>query len=432
SLAGFAVLIALCFDAVTDPLAGSISDRFRSRWGRRHPFMYASAVPLAVTFYLLFTPPGGLGQWGLCAWLSVFAVLVRGSMTLYHVPHLALGAELSDDYHERTGIVGYRTIFGLLGGVSTATLGFFYFFRATPQFAQGTQNPEAYPAFALFFGAAMLLTILYSAAGTHSRIPTLRKPPPDPVPFSFRRLYQEMSGALSNPSFRALFIGVVIFFVMRGVQLTLGLHMNIHFWALDSRLIGWLILTILAGVVLGVPFWTRASRGLDKKPTFLIGVGVFTTLVFLPPLLKIAGLWPPIEQFGLYFGLLAGMGFVAAFGAAGALVTAGSMMADITDEQELVTGVRQEGILFGALAFAGKSASGIGHQVAGFGIDLIGFPTNAVPGEVPLDIIRNLGILYGPGLLVLGLISFVFLARYRLDHKRVAEIQEELGRPRAA
>ncbi len=181
-----------------------------------------------------------------------------------------------------------------------------------------------------------------------------------------------------------------------------------------------------------MPFWTRASRGLDKRPTFLIGVVVFTTFTFLPPLLKIVGAWPPIEQFGLYFGLLAAMGFIAAFGGGGAIVVAGSMMADLTDEHELITGLRQEGIFFGALAFAGKSASGIGHQVAGFGIDLIGFPANAVPGEVPLDIIRNLGILYGPGILVLALISLGFLVRYRLDRERVTEIQVELGRRRAA
>ncbi len=93
------------FDAVTDPLTGSISDTLRHRWGRRHPFMYASAVPLGLFFALVFNPPDGLGQWGLFAWLTTFAVLTRGAMTLYHVPHLALGAELSTDYRERSVIV---------------------------------------------------------------------------------------------------------------------------------------------------------------------------------------------------------------------------------------------------------------------------------------------------------------------------------------
>ncbi len=105
TLAGLAIFIALCFDAITDPVVGSISDNFKSRWGRRHPFMYAAAIPMAFSFYFLFAPPEELSSGALFAWMTVFTVLVRGSMTLYYVPHLALGAELSDHYTERTSIV---------------------------------------------------------------------------------------------------------------------------------------------------------------------------------------------------------------------------------------------------------------------------------------------------------------------------------------
>ena len=108
TLAGLALAIALVFDAFTDPLAGSISDNWRGRFGRRHPFMYASAAPLAIAFYLLFTPPEGMGEWGLFLWLTATVLLTRGAMTLYHVPHIALGAELSTDYQERSQIVSFR------------------------------------------------------------------------------------------------------------------------------------------------------------------------------------------------------------------------------------------------------------------------------------------------------------------------------------
>ncbi len=119
TLTGLALFIATTFDAITDPIAGSISDRFQHRWGRRHPFMYAAAIPLGVTFALLFRPPAELGELGTFLWLVSFTLLVRGSMTLYHVPHMALGAELSEDYHERTTIVAFRTIVGLAGAVGT-------------------------------------------------------------------------------------------------------------------------------------------------------------------------------------------------------------------------------------------------------------------------------------------------------------------------
>ena len=91
SMAGLAVGTAVLVDAVTDPLAGSISDHWHSRFGRRHPFMLASALPLGITFFFLFNPPE-LGEWGLVIWLVVFTNLCRTAMTIYHVPHLALGA----------------------------------------------------------------------------------------------------------------------------------------------------------------------------------------------------------------------------------------------------------------------------------------------------------------------------------------------------
>ena len=84
-------MIALCFDAITDPLAGSSFRWLALSLGRRHPFMYASAIPLGLAFYLLFAPPAELTEFETFLWLTVFAVLTRGAMTLYHVPHLALG-----------------------------------------------------------------------------------------------------------------------------------------------------------------------------------------------------------------------------------------------------------------------------------------------------------------------------------------------------
>jgi Na+/melibiose symporter-like transporter len=393
--------------------------------------MYVSALPLAVTFYLLFIPPEGLGQVELFGWLTVFAILVRGSMTLYHVPHLALGAELSSDYHERTGIVGYRTVFGIGGAFTVTVLGFFYFFRPTAEYAQGQLNPAAYPLFAGFFALAMLATIWYSALGTHARIPTLTAAPDQPEPFSARRVMGEVVEVLRNRSFRNLFIGIVIFFVMRGVQFTLGLHLNTYFWGLETYLIGVVGVVIVSGILIGVPVWARISRTIDKKPTFLSGMVIFTVFAVLPPVLKIVGIWPAHENTGAYLAAIAGMGFVAAFGGAAALVAAGSMMADLTDEHELATGRRQEGIFFSVLSFAGKSSSGLGHQIAGIGIDLIGFPIGAAPGTIAQPIVDNLGILYGPGLLPLAALSMIFLVRYNLSRERLTEIQSELAQRRA-
>ena len=117
---------------------------------------------------------------------------------------------------------------------------------------------------------------------------------------------------------------------------------------------------------------------------------------------------------------------IAAFGAGGSVTAFNSAMADITDEHELRTGRRQEGIYFGVLSFAGKSSSGIGHGLAGVGLDLIAFPTNAAVGSVAPEVIRNLGILYGPGLAVLAVIALACMSRYRLTRARFEALRREL------
>lgn len=147
TLAGAAMMIALLVDAVADPLVGSLSDSTRSRLGRRHPYLYAAALPMAAGFALLFAPPPGLGQLGLFAWLTGFALLVRFAMTLYFVPHMALGAELSDDYGERTSIVAVRAFFGLLGGIGAPILGLAIWFRSTPDHPAGQLDAAGYPGF---------------------------------------------------------------------------------------------------------------------------------------------------------------------------------------------------------------------------------------------------------------------------------------------
>ena len=100
SLGGLAILLALVVDAITDPLMGSISDNFHSRWGRRHPFMYAAPLPMAACFFLLFNPPASLGETQIFLWLTSFAVLVRVSMTLYSIPSNSMVAEMTPHYDD--------------------------------------------------------------------------------------------------------------------------------------------------------------------------------------------------------------------------------------------------------------------------------------------------------------------------------------------
>ena len=231
TLAGTAILIALLFDAVSDPLAGSLSDNWQSRWGRRHPFMYASALPLGIAFFFLFSPPEGLSEFSLFLWLTVTVVLTRGAMTLYHVPHIALGAELSEDYDERTQIVSYRYFLGFAGYLVAYYLGFGVFFKDTAEFPRGQFNVDAYAPYAFVLAVTMVVTIVWSGWGTHHRIPHLpiarvkSQAGKLTVLNVITRMFSEIIGALRNRSFAWLFAGTMIIFVMVGVDGALNLYM---------------------------------------------------------------------------------------------------------------------------------------------------------------------------------------------------------------
>ena len=105
-------MIALVLDAVSDPIVGYASDNTHSRWGRRHPFMYAAAVPVAVSYYFLWTPPAGLSGGALFAYFLALAILIRTLITFYEIPSSALVAELTDHYDQRTSMLSYRYFFG--------------------------------------------------------------------------------------------------------------------------------------------------------------------------------------------------------------------------------------------------------------------------------------------------------------------------------
>ena len=430
ALTGLALFIAICFDAISDPVIGVVSDNFRSKWGRRHPFMYAAALPLAISFILFFNPPADLSTLFLFLWLTVFAILVRGSMTLYHVPHMAQGAELSDDYTERTSLVAYRSVFSAVGRLMVVIGGFGYFFRATDAFPNGQLNPDAYVAFSLVLAAAMAVTIFLSGIGTHKEIPRLHLPASRETQPKMSQHLAETLGALKNPSFRALFLGALMFFTSYGIGGALHLHMTTYFWELTPKTILIASLGGAAGLLSGTVLSGWIAHLADKR-TIATGGALLGGFFFcLMPIARLVGLAPENGS-SLLVILLFGFGMASAFCSAQTGVALGSMMADVADENELETGKRQEGVFFGGLAFAIKAAAGFGGMFAGLSIDFIDFPLGTEPGTVPAETLTALGIFYGPGVALCWILASFLLSRYELTKDKHANVMATLTVRRA-
>lgn len=416
---GLVLLIATIWDAITDPLMGSISDRARFALGRRHGFMYAAAVPLGLSYVAMFMPPAGAtGAW-LWIWLGTTAIAARTAMTMFHVPYLALGAELSRSYTERTTIVGVRTAFSLGGLAVMLAIGWGWFFRATPEFANGQLNPAAYPGFALVCGGLAALTALIAGASTHRRIPHLPRATGTAAPLSMRSLWQDWRVALANSSFRALVIGLVAFGTMRGVQETLSIHLYTYFWRLSSSQILAVYLAGIGALLVSIPAWTAAAARADKKPVLLIGALVFTAAVVLMPVFRSLAAFPGDDSEWLMPALLVGYG-IAGLGAAAVFVSTGSMLADVADELEATSGQRMAGVLFGASALSFKVTSGLGGFLGGLALSAIQFPVGAAPDAVPAAAVTWLGWSYGPLAGVFGFVAAWSFTRYSLTRDRHA------------
>jgi Na+/melibiose symporter-like transporter len=431
TLCGLALGVALIVDAITDPLAGSLSDNWSGRLGRRHPFMYASALPLALCFFGLFSPPAGLGTSGLFAWLLGFAILTRLAMTLYHVPHLALGAELTQNFEERTSIVAYRQAFSYVGNLAAVVIGFGWFFADA---RGGRLNAEAYAPYAVVLAALMTLTIWISAYGTQKEIPHLPRASRDPDRNVLRRMLREARTAFRNASFRWLFSGVLVVFLMVGVDLALNLYMYQYFWELPGSQILILGIATPIGLFVGTLFTQRLHRYFDKRTCLVVGTGGWAVCQITPVVLRLLDAFPENGTSALIWTLI---GFRLAQGAIvqQAQVSFGSMMADVADEHELESGRRQEGIFFGAVAFSGKASTGLGNIVAGVGLDVIRWPRGAAiqsAADVPPETLVELGLLYGPIVSSFAVLSVWCYGHYRLTRERHERILSELAVRRAA
>jgi Na+/melibiose symporter-like transporter len=429
TLGGAAIFIALCVDAITDPLMGSISDNFHSRWGRRHPFMYASALPMATCFYLLFNPPD-LGEMGLFLWLAFFAIGVRVSMTLYSIPSNAMVAEVTTHYVERTSLVAYRFLFGWLGGLAIAQIAYLHYFAPSQDYSDGRLDPTAYGAFALVCALVICSSILICSGGTHRLIPTLGRPP-EPTPLTVRRFITEIRGVLSNRSYVMLLVASLFAAAAGGFNDVVGLYMSTYFWEFSTSEIAVLVASLVLSVILAFAITPALTARFDKKKVALAFASFGVACGPLPVFLRLLG-WLPENGDPMLLPIILIHGVLLVTGVIAIGILIASMIADAIDEAELSTGKRQEGMFMSAIAFSAKATSGVGGFFAGLVLDLIHFPTQADPGSVPPEKIFKLGLAVGPGLLLFYLLMLYFISRYRITRERHREILSELERRRGA
>jgi GPH family glycoside/pentoside/hexuronide:cation symporter len=410
---GLALMLALVADALSDPVVGHWSDHLHSRWGRRHPFMYAAAIPVTVSYALLWNPPAGLSQEGLFVWLLVLAIVVRTCLTFYEVPSTALAAELTQRYDERTQILGLRFFFGWWGGLTMAVIAYAVFLQPDAQYPVGQLNEHGYRSYGAVAALVMLAAILASSLGTHSYIPHLKAPPPART-LGVRRWFAELRESLRNRNFLVIFGANVFAAMAGGLNAALNIYFNTYFWRLSSDQITALALGNFLSAAIALALAPRVSARLGKRPAAVALSLAAIVMGPLPIVLRLLGLMPPDPSPTLLLLLLLFNTTLVTLIIMSSIVTA-SMIADIVEESELSTGRRSEGLFFAANSFVQKCVSGVGIFLSTLLLRAIGFPAGAKPDQVDPAIVDRLGMVFAPTLVVLYLVAVWFLSRYRIS-----------------
>ncbi|MBW2386833.1 MAG: MFS transporter, partial [Deltaproteobacteria bacterium] len=425
-LASTAIFIALLFDAFSDPIVGNISDRLHSRWGRRHPFMYAAALPVAISFYFLWNPPQ-LDETGLFYYLIGNAILVRTFITFYEVPSTALAPELSADYDERTRLASARHFFGWFGGIGIAVLAYLALLVPTEEFPVGQLNPGGYEAYGILGATVMFIAIVASSLGTHRHIPDLMQPPPR-RPASLAKTLREARETLTNRSFFSLF-GFGIFAAMAGgLSAAMSIYLNTYFWELRAVQIGLLVPSGLLSAAVALFAAPYAARRFGKKRA-AIGLSMLAAVIAPTPYLARFAGWMPDNGSTELLSILVVYNIIEVALIITSTTLVSAMMADVVEESELTTGRRSEGVFFAARSFVSKSLSGLGIVMGTVLLGLVEFPQGAQPGEVDPLIIRNLGMGYIPMVVMLYLSAIACLLAYRISREQ-HQINVELLRAR--
>ncbi|MCA9510104.1 MAG: glycoside-pentoside-hexuronide (GPH):cation symporter [Myxococcota bacterium] len=403
SAIGTVFLLSRAWDAVSDPIIGNLSDRTRTRFGRRRPWLLASALPLSVFSLMAWSPPAGLGGMALVAWITVAVFGFYTAYTVFDVPHMALGAELSSEAGARNRLFASRQLlrtFGMLGG---GVLGGAVITRLD----WGAQGPAE-----LALGAAVA-TLVAVGIG----VGTLPRERAHYAGRGGNDAFRAMRDVLANPHARLLLF--VFFIESLG---TAGIGVLVPYtirYVLERPDVVPAMLGLYMGMgLLGVPLWVLLSRRFEKRRLWLFAM----------------------VQSGVGYGMLLFLGADDVAWMAISSVLAGSagacgntlgytLKAEVVDYDEYVTGERKEGSYFAAWGFMSKLAGGIMAFVVGVALDASGYVANAAQTEGVKDVMRFLN----GGLPILGYgIGGAAFLRYSLDEREHARIRAELDARAAA
>jgi GPH family glycoside/pentoside/hexuronide:cation symporter len=411
-LAGYIRLISGIWDAVNDPFVGTLTDKTRSRWGRRHPWMMIGAIPLGIFFFLHWIVPHfsndpSANQWGLFWFNLVIAILFNTSYTAVNLPYTALTPELTQDYNERTSLNSFRFAFSISGSILSLIL-------AQVIFSSIKNNPaQQYLVLGGICAVFAILPVYWCVWGTRPRMAIVEAQHQKTEHSESLSFGEQLKIVFNNRPF--LFVIGIYLFSWCGVQITASIipYFVVSWMGLPQAVSAQIALAVQATALIMLFVWSRVSERVGKKAVYFMGMGLWI-----------------IAQAGLFFlqpgqvVLMYVLGVMAGFGVSTAYLIPWSMIPDVMELDELRTGQRREGIFYGFMVLLQKIGLALALFLVLKGLGWAGYISgsgNVIPIQ-PQNALLAIRIAIGPLPTVCLICGLVLTYFYPITREVHAEI----------
>ena len=418
-IGSFAALAGIIWDAINDPLVGMISDRVRTKRGRRLPFLLWFGIPFGLSFVLLWWAPPWTSQWALAIHITLAFIIADTMSTLISIPFLSLTPELTPDYDESTTLTSFRSFFQLTSALAVVI---FAPMIVDAVMASGASQQQGFLVVGAIFGGLAIPPYLIMPFVFKER--TIVE---EPKPIS---LTEMLRTAWANKPFRFLagvhtmnwsavdmvavtFPYFSLYWIAQGDPLA-----SVNFFGIDLAMESAILGTLMLTTVLFVPFWLWLSKRTNKRSAYLAGMTFWVVMQTL-----ILTVQPGEVGKMLFFSFMLGIGLSSAY------ILPDAMFPDIIEWDELRTGRRQEGIYYGARAFIRKMT---GALVVFLTLQLLGWAgyvapsADAASSTQPDSVVTMIRLLVSPfgAIMLFGAVICAWF--YPLDREKYRKIRELL------
>ncbi len=392
TLAALGVSLPKLWDMVADPVVGALSDRTRSRWGRRRPWLLGGGLLMLVSYIFLFTVPKFASPMASLLYVAGMFTVTATAYAVFAVPYTAMAAEMSDSSAERVRIMAYRmtlVLVGILAGSAIAPM-------LVPAFGGGRAG---YAGMSVVIGGTCALAMLVAFFAT--RGVQLNEQPGEHVPWR-----EQVRLVARNRQYLCMVGVYLVQLLALGTMTAATPYFAVHVLGQDENMIGTIFLVFMGVGVLSMPFWSAMARRHGKKRSLTGAVLLYGAaslgLLAVQPGGSLTWLYGPLALMGVAFGAQQMLPF--------------AMLTDVINVDAAATGVRREGLLSGLWVASEKAGLALGPLVAGLALDLTGFVESegarVAQGAAALDGIR---VAYAVLPAIGMLLSLLLLRHYRSE-----------------